>query len=110
MKRFTIFLWCALLVGSGAVYAASMTERIDTDGDGKASPKEDAVFWKKWFAETDKNNDGVLVTDEWNHAAFRHMDADHNGELTAKEHAAARVEMFKKHDTNKDGYLTPDEY
>ena len=99
---------------------------IDTDGDGKVSPKEMATYkHQEGLAEVDLDNDKRISAAEWkaarpsspaNDPAFIRLDLNHDGFLSEDEAVSELVAQpgyqsaFKTIDANRDGHLHWEEY
>jgi Ca2+-binding EF-hand superfamily protein len=97
-------------------------ESMDTNGDGKLSPAEQAAVAARMFENMDANGDHNVTADEMVVAyrkttggkmdkgaaaeVIKTLDTNHNGVLSADEHAALARSMFAGMDTNHDGYLS----
>ena len=64
---------------------------------------------KKAFESKDKNNDGLLDSQEHSHASFARADQDGNERLTNEEFMSIHRRQFTKADKNNSGFLTPEE-
>ncbi len=99
---------------------------IDTDTDGKVSPREMAVFkHQEGLAEVDLDNDKRISAAEWkaahpsapaNDPTFARLDLNKDGFLSGDEAVAelaaksAYQNAFKAMDRNGDGHLHWEEY
>jgi hypothetical protein len=99
---------------------------IDTDADGKVSPKEMAAHkHQEGLAEVDLDNDKRISAAEWkaarpsapaNDPAFTRLDLNQDGFLSEEEAVAELVAQpayqnaFKAMDRNRDGHLHWEEY
>jgi Ca2+-binding EF-hand superfamily protein len=99
-------------------------ETMDTNGDGKISPSEDAAVAARMFATMDANGDRKVTAAEMAAAyqkttgakmdkgattaaeIIKMVDSNGDGVLSAEEHAALAKSMFASMDTNHDGYLS----
>lgn len=99
---------------------------IDTDGDGKVSPREMAAYkHQEGLAEVDLDNDKRISAAEWkaarpsapaNDPAFTRLDLNRDGFLSEDEAVTELVAQpayqnaFKAMDRNRDGHLHWEEY
>lgn len=99
---------------------------IDTDADGKVSPKEMAAYkHQEGLAEVDLDNDKRISVAEWkaarpsapaNDPTFARLDLNHDGFLSEDEAVTELVAQtayqnaFKAMDRNRDGHLHWEEY
>lgn len=99
-------------------------ESMDTNGDGKISPEEDAAVAVRMFDTMDTNRDRKVTAAEMAAAyqkttgtklekgaataaeIIKMVDTNGDGILSAEEHAALAKSMFATMDTNHDGYLS----
>ena len=61
------------------------------------------------FKSQDKNSDGVLSAEEFNHPAFKEMDSNADGQATVAEFRSMYAGQFVGIDKNKNGFIAPDE-
>jgi len=74
--------------------------------DKQVARAEYNQYWKKHFAKTDTDEDGVLTSDEYKPAVlFRHLDANNDTAVTLEEYLKAYTPHFERFDTNPDGKL-----
>ena len=83
--------------------------QLDADEDGKVSEAEYLKRFKKTFESKDKNNDGLLDSQEHSHASFARADQDGNERLTNEEFMSIHRRQFTNADKNNSGFLTPEE-
>jgi Ca2+-binding EF-hand superfamily protein len=99
-------------------------ESMDTNGDGKISPAEDAAVAARMFETMDANHDRKVSASEMATAyqkttgakaeqgattaaeIMKIVDSNGDGVLSAGEHAALAKSVFATMDTNHDGYLS----
>jgi Ca2+-binding EF-hand superfamily protein len=105
--------------------AAAELQMMDTDKDGKLSPKEHSTGAKAMFDSMDVDKSAVVTAAEMDSAQksaarsgqmpagkmtsaekIKVVDADGDGNLSAEEHASGARNMFAKMDADKDGALT----
>ena len=86
-------------------------KKMDADKNGKATPKEFADYWDRWFKRLDKNGDGALEFEEFNNSSLiNKMDKNQDNKIDVAEHQAYRKRQFKSYDANKDGHMTLEEF
>ena len=97
----------AVLLASGALYAApgAGKMKIDADGNGTVSKSEAMAGADARFAKMDANNDGTL--NQADRAAkvkerFATMDADKNGAVSEPEFVAAHEERMAKREDRRE--------
>ena len=99
-------------------------ESMDTNGDGKISPDENAAVAARMFQTMDTNGDHKVTAAEMAAAykkttggqmpkgaataaeIIKSIDSNGDGVLSSDEHAAVARAMFAAMDTNHDGYLS----
>ena len=99
-------------------------ESMDTNGDGKISPDENAAVTARMFQTMDTNGDNKVTAAEMAAAykkttggqmpkgaataaeIIKTIDSNGDGVLSSDEHAAVARAMFAAMDTNHDGYLS----
>jgi Ca2+-binding EF-hand superfamily protein len=99
-------------------------ESMDTNGDGKISPAEDAAVAARMFETMDANRDHKVTVTEMAAAyqkttgakadkgattaaeIMKMVDSNGDGVLSADEHAALAKAMFATMDANHDGFLS----
>ena len=105
--------------------AAAELQMMDTDKDGKLSPKEHSSGAKAMFDAMDVDKSAVVTAAEMDSAQkaaarsgqmpagkmtsaekIKVVDADGDGNLSSEEHASGALNMFAKMDADKDGALT----
>lgn len=101
---------CAGLLVFASV-AAAAPNAADHDGDGRISREEFLNQAANQAFEADKNEDGLLesnelkLTDEQAQA----MDTNGNGAVSVEEYQSALMQGFAALDKNGDGFLEPNE-
>ncbi len=94
----------------------ALFQRIDTGGKGQLSRAETDAYFKRRFAELDRNHDGFLDDEEANGAlpllgwktgadVVFHLDINGDGKLSPDEFGRLALRLFTR-DTNQDGILT----
>lgn len=98
-----------------------LISRADTNGDGNISWSEVTALRLDGFNRADRNNDGVVNSDDspprflaarFNEAFEQlqaNFDGDRDGEITQEEMLNAPAPMFEKGDVDEDGVLRADE-
>jgi Ca2+-binding EF-hand superfamily protein len=100
-----------LLTGTAFAGKEKHFKNIDADNNGKATPKEYADFWDRWFKQTDKNGDGALDFEEYdNSSVIKACDKNEDNKIDVAEHRGYRKKQFKTYDANKDGHVTLEEF
>jgi Ca2+-binding EF-hand superfamily protein len=69
----------------------SVFQKMDGNGDGKATREEYQARLAKWFKELDKNGDGKLTADEFGGLRFTEIDLNKDGTITMEEYLVAYV-------------------
>lgn len=124
----SVFLVSGLALGAASPVFASPAEdafkRMDTDGNGKVTAVENALFAEIMFKQSDTNYDGQVSAAECDSAQAAHgnkvdpkasarhlriVDTDGSGQISASENAAFAQGEFARADKNGDGVLSEDE-
>lgn len=106
--------------------ATSMMQKMDTNGDGRATREEFTAFFVARFKVMDANGDGKLSREEFSSALiglYKAMDVDGDGKVSLRETLVwyaggegtepgrpAAAPVFKAADLNADGMLTDEEF
>jgi len=115
---------CGVSLPRAALADEPTFESMDTNGDGKISPDENAAVAAHMFQTMDTNGDHKVTAAEMAAAyqkttgekmakgsataaeIIKTIDSNHDGVLSADEHAAVARSMFTAMDANHDGYLS----
>ena len=136
MKKLTLLVSAAALLGTGAAYAHNHRDGMNADanGDGVITRAEAQAKATERFAKMDANGDGVLnETDrsagmeQRREQMFAKLDADGNGQISRAEFMSAEREgkrggkrmghrghrggkMMERADANNDGVIDSGEF
>ena len=115
---------CGVSLPRAALADEPTFESMDTNGDGKISPDENAAVAARMFQTMDTNGDHKVTAAEMAAAykkttggqmpkgaataaeIIKSIDSNGDGVLSSDEHAAVARAMFAAMDTNHDGYLS----
>ena len=115
---------CGVSLPRAALADEPTFESMDTNGDGKISPDENAAVAAHMFQTMDTNGDHKVTAAEMAAAyqkttgekmakdsataaeIIKTIGSNHDGVLSADEHAAVARSMFTAMDANHDGYLS----
>jgi Ca2+-binding EF-hand superfamily protein len=115
---------CGVTLPRAALAEEPTFETMDTNGDGKISPDENAAVAARMFQTMDTNGDHKVTAAEMAAAykkttggqmpkgaataaeIIKSIDSNGDGVLSSDEHAAVARAMFAAMDTNHDGYLS----
>ncbi len=115
---------CGVTLPRAALAEEPTFESMDTNGDGKISPDENASVAARMFQTMDTNGDHKVTAAEMAAAykkttggqmpkgaataaeIIKSIDSNGDGVLSSDEHAAVARAMFAAMDTNHDGYLS----
>jgi len=115
---------CGVSLPRAALADEPTFESMDTNGDGKISPDENAAVAARMFQTMDTNGDHKVTAAEMAAAykkttggqmpkgaataaeIIKTIDSNGDGVLSSDEHAAVARAMFAAMDTNHDGYLS----
>jgi Ca2+-binding EF-hand superfamily protein len=115
---------CGVSLPRAALADEPTFESMDTNGDGKISPDENAAVAAHMFQTMDTNGDHKVTAAEMAAAykkttggqmpkgaataaeIIKTIDSNGDGVLSSDEHAAVARAMFAAMDTNHDGYLS----
>jgi len=115
---------CGVSLPRAALADEPTFESMDTNGDGKISPDENAAVAAHMFQTMDTNGDHKVTAAEMAAAykkttggqmpkgaataaeIIKSIDSNGDGVLSSDEHAAVARAMFAAMDTNHDGYLS----
>lgn len=128
--RTGVILGGVLLCFAGTGFAMEISSgtrehlrKMDSNGDGKLSPREHAAGAKAMFVAMDPDGSDTVTVEEMDEAKrVRHdqpvhgeissaekiavIDADKDGSLSLQEHETGSQTMFDKMDKDADGFVT----
>lgn len=86
--------------------------RLDANRDGKVTWAEAYPVRARQFLAMDRNQDGIVETNEFGGRALplSAFDANGDGKLELSEFVGQHRRMFRKFDTNRDGTIERDEF
>ncbi len=124
MKRLSIFVCAAALMGTAAFAAGGMMGKVDVNKDGKITQQEADAAHAARFAAIDINKDGFIDASEaqkaeagrWEKMKERRADAKaggkggHDGKHMHWGHGPGGMGMFEDADANRDGKVSKAEF